>query len=61
MKTDTFLKIICAPIVNSVIFGAGAVTVLSIPVLNALALYLLPAVVILSFVFTFFLTGFVAR
>jgi hypothetical protein len=61
MQTDTFLKIACAPIVNSVIFGIGAVTVLSVPMLNAHATYLIPAVVILSFAITFLLTGFVVR
>jgi hypothetical protein len=61
MKTDTWLKIICAPIISSVLFGTGAVTVLSTPVLNAHAPYLIPAVVFLSLAISPFLAGYVGR
>lgn len=61
MKTDTWLKIICAPIISSVLFGTGAVTVLSTPMLNAHAPYLIPAVVVLSLAISPFLAGYVAR
>lgn len=48
-STDTWLKIFCSGITNSVLFGTGAVTVLSIPALAADAKYWLPIVVIASF------------
>lgn len=38
--------------INAIIFGIGAVTVLSVPALSAHAAYLLPAVVICAFVIT---------
>lgn len=57
MKTDLFITILVSMMVNAVIFGIGAVTVLSVPALNENAKFLLPAVVIL----TFALTPFVAR
>ena len=49
MKTDTFITICVAMMVNAVIFGIGAITVLSVPVFNENAKYLLPAVVVLAF------------
>ncbi|NML73893.1 hypothetical protein HHL25_07120 [Rhizobium sp. S-51] len=49
MKTDTFITICVAMMVNAVIFGIGAITVLSVPMLNENAKYLLPAVVVLAF------------
>ncbi len=48
--TDTWLKIFCSMIVNSVVFGVGAVLVLSIEPLRENVKYLLPAVVVLAFV-----------
>ncbi|MEX0956341.1 MAG: hypothetical protein WDZ83_14155 [Rhizobiaceae bacterium] len=51
-STDTWLVIICCLPVNAVLFGAGAATVLSSPVLAAYAIYLIPAVVIVSFALT---------
>ena len=61
MKTNTFLKIVCAPMVNAVLFGIGIVAVMSTPALNAQAVYLIPAVVVLSFVATYLMTGYVVR
>lgn len=50
MKTDTYLTFFVSMMVNAVIFGAGAITVLSVPALAENAKYLLPLVVVLSFV-----------
>ena len=55
--TNTWLWIVCAMMTNAVLFGAGAVTVLSVPALLPYAKYLIPAVVVLSFA----LAPFVAR
>lgn len=49
LSTDTWLKIICSMMVNAVIFGVGAVTVLLVPALATHAKYLIPAVVAVSF------------
>lgn len=47
--TDTWLKIVCSMMINAVIFGTGAVLVLSVPALAAHAKILLPFVVIAAF------------
>ncbi|MBU2328812.1 MAG: hypothetical protein KJ755_15920 [Alphaproteobacteria bacterium] len=47
--TDTWLRIVCSMMINAVIFGAGAVLVLSVPALAAHAKILLPFVVIAAF------------
>ena len=60
MKPDTWLKIVCAPIISAVLFGSGAATVLSTPVLSAHALSLIRAVVFLSFAISPLLAGYVA-
>jgi uncharacterized membrane protein YhaH (DUF805 family) len=49
-STNTWLVIICSLSTNAVLFGTGAVTVLSIPALAAHAVYLIPAVVVASFI-----------
>ncbi|MDN2580186.1 hypothetical protein [Aquibium sp. ELW1220] len=49
-STDTWLRIVCAIQVNAMLFGLGAVTVLSIPALADQAMILIPAVVVASFV-----------
>lgn len=49
LSTDTWLKIVSGMMINAVLFGFGAVTVLSIPALAEQAKYLMPAVVVLSF------------
>lgn len=48
--TETWIRIVCAMMANAVIFGVGAITVLSIPALAANAKFLIPAVVLTSFV-----------
>ena len=60
MSTDTWLIVICAMMANAVLFGAGAVLVLSIPVLAAQAVYLLPAVIVASFVAAPFVAALIA-
>ena len=47
--TDTWLTIVCSMMINAVIFGTGAVLVLSVPTLAAHAKILLPFVVIAAF------------
>ena len=49
MKTDTYLTFFVSMMVNAVLFGTGAITVLSIPALAEQAKYLLPLVVVISF------------
>jgi hypothetical protein len=48
-STDTWLRIVCAALVNPILFGIGAVTVLSVPAFAEHAKYLIPAVVVASF------------
>ena len=60
MSTGTWLIVICAMMVNAVLFGTGAVLVLSIPVLAAQAVYLLPAVIVASFVAAPFVAALIA-
>lgn len=57
MSTNTYITIAVAMMVNAVVFGIGAITVLSIPALSENAKYLIPAVVIV----TFCVTPFIAR
>ncbi len=52
MKTQLFVTALVAMMVNAVIFGIGAVSVLSIPALNEHAKYLLPAVIVVTFAIT---------
>lgn len=61
IPTDVWLRAICAIMINAVLFGVGAVTVLSVPALAEQAKYLIPAVVVLSFVGAPLLSGIVAR
>lgn len=60
MKTDTYLTFFVSMMVNAVIFGTGAITVLSIPALAENAKYLLPLVVVLSFVVAPFIAKLIA-
>jgi len=60
MKTNTYLNIFVSMMVNAVIFGAGAITVLSVPALNEHAKYLLPLVVVISFVAAPFIARLIA-
>jgi len=50
MRTRTFIAGLIALPINAVLFGAGAIIVLSIPALAEYAKYLLPAVVVAGFV-----------
>ena len=49
MSTRTHIAIAIFGMINAVIFGIGAISVLSIPVLNAEASLWLPLVVLVSF------------
>lgn len=49
LTTDTWLKIVCSMMINAVIFGVGAILVLSVPALAVHAKVLLPLVIIAAF------------
>ncbi len=49
MTTRTYISALVSIIVNAVLFGVGAIVVLTIPALEAEAAYWLPLVVIVSF------------
>ncbi|WP_117194215.1 hypothetical protein [Rhizobium terrae] len=57
ISTDTWLAGICSMMVNAVLFGAGAVIVLSVPAFAEHAKYLIPAVIVASFLAAPFLAG----
>lgn len=61
IPTDIWLKIMCGFMINAVLFGAGVITVLSVPALAGQAKYLIPVVIVASFAITPLLCGFVAR
>jgi len=61
LSTDTWLRITCAMVINAVLFGIGAVTVLSAPILEPLANYLIPAVVIISLLLAPIIAGPIAQ
>lgn len=50
MKTRTWITGIVSMVVNAVLFGIGAVTVLSVPSLNDHATVLLPVVIVASLI-----------
>lgn len=50
IRTKTYLTVIASMMVNAVVFGFGAIAILSIPALNEYAKFLLPAWIVLSFV-----------
>lgn len=50
MRTRTYIAGLIALPINAVLFGAGAIAVLSIPALAEQAKYLLPVVVVAGFV-----------
>ena len=58
--TDTWIRIVCSMVINAVIFGAGAILVLSVPALAVHAKVLLPLVVIAAFAAAPFLALLVA-
>ncbi|HEX2146385.1 MAG TPA: hypothetical protein VHG11_01880 [Pseudorhizobium sp.] len=49
IRTQTYLTIIASMMVNAVVFGIGAIAILSIPQLNDHAKFLLPAWIVLAF------------
>lgn len=55
MSTRAFITVVLSLMINAVLFGAGAILVLSVPALAEQAKYLLPVVVVLSFVLTPFI------
>ncbi|WP_411033885.1 hypothetical protein [Shinella sp. BYT-45] len=57
MRTITYITIMVSLMVNAVVFGAGAIAILSIPALSEQAKYLLPAWI----VFTFLVSPVIAR
>jgi hypothetical protein len=60
LKTDTWLRIMCSMLVNAVLFGAGAIAILSIPSLNENARVLFPIVIVASFVLAPIIAGWIA-
>ncbi len=52
MSPRAFITVLLSLMVNAVLFGFGAILVLSVPALNEQAKYLLPAVIVASFVVT---------
>ncbi len=52
MRTRTFITAMIALPVNAVLFGVGAIAVMSVPALAEQAKYLLPAVIVLGLVAT---------
>lgn len=60
MKVRLIITAALSLMVNAVLFGVGAIIVLSIPELNVDAEYLLPAVVVVSFIATPIIAWFLA-
>lgn len=50
MTTRAYIAFTLVLMVNAVMFGAGAITVLSVPALSDNAVYLLPAVIAISMI-----------
>ena len=50
IRTNTYLTIIASMMVNAVVFGFGAIAILSIPALAEYMKFLLPAWIVFSFV-----------
>ncbi|WP_320188929.1 hypothetical protein RMS29_015370 [Agrobacterium rosae] len=61
LSTDAWLRVICSLMVNAVLFGVGAIAVLSIPALDQHAKYLIPLVIILNSVVTIPISAFLAK
>jgi hypothetical protein len=56
MSTRASISILILSMVNAVLFGIGAIIVLSIPALNANANILLPVIIMASFVISPFIS-----
>lgn len=55
MSIRASIAAVISMMVNAVVFGIGAIAVLSIPQLNAHAIYLLPIVIVMSFLISPFI------
>lgn len=55
MSPRAFITILLSLMVNAVLFGVGAILVLSVPALSDQAKFLLPVVVVASFIITPFI------
>ncbi len=55
MSTRAYIAALISMMINAIIFGTGAIVVLTIPALNAHAAYLLPIVVALAFIISPFI------
>lgn len=55
MSPRAFITILLSLMVNAVLFGIGAILVLSVPALSEQAKFLLPVVVVTSFIVTPFI------
>lgn len=49
MRTITYITVLVSMMVNAVVFGVGTITILTVPALNDLAKYLIPAWVLVTF------------
>lgn len=55
IRTETYLTVIASMMVNAVVFGVGAIAILSIPAIGQYVKFLLPAWIVMSFVVTPFI------
>jgi hypothetical protein len=55
MSPRAFITVLLSLMVNAVLFGFGAILVLSVPALAEQAKYLLPVVIVASFIITPFI------
>ena len=55
MSTRAYIAALISMMINAIIFGTGAIVVLTIAALNAHAAYLLPIVVALAFIISPFI------
>ena len=60
MRTITYITILVSMMVNAVLFGAGTIAILTVPVLNGQAKYLLPAWIAVTFLISPVIARFMA-
>lgn len=60
-QNRSIIAVLISGLINAVLFGAGVAAVLSTPQLEILAVYLVPAVVIIAFLSTPFLAWQIAQ
>ncbi|MBR0555877.1 hypothetical protein J5J10_09315 [Ciceribacter sp. L1K23] len=53
MKTETYMSLFVGMMINAMLFGVGAVAVLSIPALEPYWKFLIPLVVVLAYLLTY--------